>query len=104
MQNRGLRRDQVSQVRGYADQRLHLPKNPLDPSNRRISLIVQYIDAPPSGPSADADKTPVKTASDAADAGAKPSPAAPPKTATAAPPTPSPQNVASRLLARLHPH
>jgi chemotaxis protein MotB len=44
MQSKGLRRDQVSQVRGYADQRLRLPKNPLDPSNRRISLIVQYLD------------------------------------------------------------
>ena len=35
--------DQVSQVRGFADQRLRQPDNPLDPSNRRISLIVQYI-------------------------------------------------------------
>jgi chemotaxis protein MotB len=30
-------------VRGFADQRLRKPDNPLDPSNRRISLIVQYI-------------------------------------------------------------
>jgi chemotaxis protein MotB len=41
MQDKGLHRNQVSQVRGYADQRLRLPNNPLDPSNRRISLIVQ---------------------------------------------------------------
>jgi chemotaxis protein MotB len=47
MQDKGLRRNQVSQVRGYADQRLRLPRYPLDPSNRRISLIVQYLDAPP---------------------------------------------------------
>ena len=47
MQDKGLRRNQVSQVRGYADQRLRLPKYPFDPSNRRISLIVQYLDAPP---------------------------------------------------------
>jgi chemotaxis protein MotB len=49
MQNSGLRKDQVSQVRGYADQKLRVPSNPLDPSNRRISLIVQYVtaDAPP---------------------------------------------------------
>jgi chemotaxis protein MotB len=50
MQSKGLRRDQVSQVRGYADQRLRLPKNPLDPSNRRISLIVQYLDTAQSSP------------------------------------------------------
>ncbi|HVJ07169.1 MAG TPA: flagellar motor protein MotB [Acidisarcina sp.] len=47
MQEMGIRRDQVAQVRGYADQRLRVPSNPLDPSNRRISLIVQYLDAPP---------------------------------------------------------
>ncbi|HZD50066.1 MAG TPA: flagellar motor protein MotB [Silvibacterium sp.] len=47
MQDQGLRRNQVSQVRGYADQRLRLPKNPFDPSNRRISLIVQYLEASP---------------------------------------------------------
>jgi chemotaxis protein MotB len=42
MQQAGLRADQVSQVRGFADQKLHKPANPLDPSNRRISMIVQY--------------------------------------------------------------
>jgi chemotaxis protein MotB len=43
MQESGLRADQVSQVRGFADQRLRNPKNSLDPSNRRISIIVQYL-------------------------------------------------------------
>lgn len=43
MQESGLRKDQVSEVRGYADQKLRVPSNPLDPSNRRISLIVQYL-------------------------------------------------------------
>jgi chemotaxis protein MotB len=43
MQSDGLRPNQISQVRGYADQRLRVPANPLDPSNRRISLIVQYL-------------------------------------------------------------
>jgi chemotaxis protein MotB len=42
MQLDGLQPGQVSQVRGFADQRLRLPHNPDDPSNRRISLIVQY--------------------------------------------------------------
>ncbi|ADW70936.1 flagellar motor protein MotB [Granulicella tundricola] len=41
MQENGIRTDQVSQVRGFADQRLHVPEKPLDASNRRISLVVQ---------------------------------------------------------------
>jgi chemotaxis protein MotB len=43
MQGEGLGAQQVSQVRGFADQRLRLPQHPEDPSNRRISLIVQYM-------------------------------------------------------------
>jgi chemotaxis protein MotB len=39
----GLRENQVSQVRGFADQRLRDPLHPLDPANRRVSLIVQYL-------------------------------------------------------------
>lgn len=52
MQSAGLRTDQVSQVRGYADQFLRLPNKPADPSNRRISIIVQYLTAngPPTSP------------------------------------------------------
>ena len=42
MQSEGIRAGQVSQVRGFADQHLRLPLKPEDPSNRRISLIVQY--------------------------------------------------------------
>lgn len=43
----GLRDDQISQVRGFADQRLLLANDPANPSNRRISIIVrnQDIDA-----------------------------------------------------------
>ena len=43
MQANGIGVDQVTQVRGFADQRLRKLENSLDPSNRRISLIVQYI-------------------------------------------------------------
>ena len=43
MQQSGIRADQVSQVRGFADQRLRNPKDPLEASNRRISIIVEYI-------------------------------------------------------------
>src|SRR5579863_1839262 len=42
MQSNGVRPDQVTQVRGFADQRLRKLNDPLDPANRRISLIVQY--------------------------------------------------------------
>jgi chemotaxis protein MotB len=45
LQQQGIGPNQVSQVRGYADQSLHVPGNPLDPSNRRISLIVQWANA-----------------------------------------------------------
>jgi len=44
MQQEGLGSQQVAQVRGFADQLLRKPKDPFDPSNRRISLIVQYLD------------------------------------------------------------
>ena len=43
MQANGIKADQITQVRGFADQRLRKPDAPLDPANRRISLIVQYI-------------------------------------------------------------
>jgi chemotaxis protein MotB len=43
MTQHGIRMDQVTQVRGFADQRLRKKDAPLDPSNRRISLIVQYL-------------------------------------------------------------
>jgi len=42
MQAEGIRPDQISQVRGFADRQPRLPDHPDDPSNRRITLIVQY--------------------------------------------------------------
>ena len=42
MQTNGVRADQVSQVRGFADQSLRDPSHPEDASNRRISVIVRY--------------------------------------------------------------
>jgi chemotaxis protein MotB len=41
MQESGVRTNQVTQVRGYADQMLRVKNNPLDPSNRRISILVK---------------------------------------------------------------
>jgi len=46
MQKSGLRENQVSQVRGFADQKLRKPDDPLDASNRRISVIVHYAEKP----------------------------------------------------------
>jgi chemotaxis protein MotB len=46
IQDNGIGPHQVTQVRGYADQRLRKPKLPEDPSNRRISVVVQYLDKP----------------------------------------------------------
>jgi chemotaxis protein MotB len=76
MQQSGLREDQVSQVRGFSAQRLRNPKDPFDPLNRRISIIVQYL------PSAkDAEEKPAEMAGEAGEAmppaeGAKVEPAA----------------------------
>jgi hypothetical protein len=40
----GLAREQISQVRGFADQRPREGKKPDDSANRRISLIVEYFE------------------------------------------------------------
>ena len=42
MQDSGLKPDQVMQVRGFAAQHLRKKDDPEDPSNRRISVIIQY--------------------------------------------------------------
>ena len=45
MQQDGVRSDQVTQVRGYADQLLRVKSKPYDPSNRRISILVRNQEA-----------------------------------------------------------
>ena len=55
MMENGVRSDQVGQVRGFADQHLRTPSEPENPSNRRISVLVQYL-TPPAGPPPDAAK------------------------------------------------
>jgi chemotaxis protein MotB len=47
MENTGLRSNQVVQVRGYADQNLRKPLQPEDASNRRVTLIIQYVQTEP---------------------------------------------------------
>jgi chemotaxis protein MotB len=41
LQQDGVRSNQVTQVRGYADQMLRVKNNPTDPSNRRVSILVK---------------------------------------------------------------
>ncbi len=54
MQENGVRHGQVSQVRGFADQSLRRKEDPEDPSNRRITILVQYL------PKAEGDSPPEK--------------------------------------------
>ena len=54
LQQDGVRADQVTQVRGYADQLLRVTGNPFDPSNRRISIIVKNMTSGPPPQIADA--------------------------------------------------
>ena len=74
MQQSGLGPNQVSQVRGYADQRLRKPQDPEDPANRRISVIVHYLqkanpdDDDQPVPKAGAKPTPTESAPPAAPA------------------------------------
>jgi chemotaxis protein MotB len=70
MQQNGLGESQVSQIRGFADQLLRKPDDPLSASNRRISVIVQNMDVKPE----DAEK-----AGEPAKAGAPPGAAAKPE-------------------------
>jgi len=46
MEQSGIRQDQVADVRGFAAQRLRNKETPNDASNRRISLIVRYLETP----------------------------------------------------------
>lgn len=46
LQSDGVRQNQVTQVRGYADQMLRVKSNPYDPSNRRISILVKNVTSP----------------------------------------------------------
>lgn len=65
MQESGMRPNQVAQVRGFADQRLRMPNDPLNAANRRVSLIIQYLTKKPGqdpGPLAKPGTAPNETA------------------------------------------
>ncbi|HTW21971.1 MAG TPA: flagellar motor protein MotB [Candidatus Baltobacteraceae bacterium] len=57
LQSHGVRSDQVVEVRGFANMLPRNQKDPFDPANRRISVIVKYLDQQPgdSGPAAAAE-------------------------------------------------
>ena len=119
LQQHGVRADQVTQVRGYADQFLRVTNNPFDPSNRRITILVKNLGgAPPpklahasiagGGPAA-ANQTPAKAnpqaSAPAPTAPANPQASAPAPAATAKPAAPPPAvktGILSKLKAMLH--
>ena len=47
MEANGVKADQVAQVRGFGARQLRHPEDPEHASNRRVSVIVQYLQAPP---------------------------------------------------------
>jgi chemotaxis protein MotB len=52
MERSGLQAGQVRGVRGYADRQLRLGDKPLDPRNRRVSVIVEHLFKPSALPPA----------------------------------------------------
>jgi chemotaxis protein MotB len=47
LQQDGVRSNQVTQVRGFADQLPRVKNNPTDPSNRRVTILVKNLEGPP---------------------------------------------------------
>ncbi len=48
--NRGSTTERIAEVTGLADKQLRYPKDPLNPANRRISILLPFLD-PPDTPS-----------------------------------------------------
>jgi len=98
LQQAGVRSDQVTQVRGFADQMLRVKNNPFDPSNRRITILVKNNDNGSTPRLAHAKV--VDGASGAAPATAPPTPqpAAPARPPTAPPAKPGELSKLTSLL------
>lgn len=65
LEQNGMRKDQVSQVRGFADRNLKHPDKPLDVGNRRVSILVatdikENVSVAPGPPAAAPQKEPIK--------------------------------------------
>lgn len=92
MKDEGVKPDQISEVRGYADRRLFVHDNPNDDRNRRVSIIVRYLGKAKKKPltikPAPAQAAP--QAPSAKPAAAKASPVAKPPASKATPATPPP--------------
>lgn len=52
LQECGVAPSQIAQIRGFADQRLRDAKDPFNPANRRVSVLVQYREPPAPAPPA----------------------------------------------------
>lgn len=52
LQETGVRGDHIAQIRGFADQHLRDTQDPLNPMNRRVSVLVQYREPPTTATSA----------------------------------------------------
>lgn len=63
LQANGVGAGQIAQVRGFADQMPRRPEHPEDPSNRRITVIVDALPPPPAAPAAEAAGKPTEVAS-----------------------------------------
>jgi len=105
LQQDGVRSDQVTQVRGFADQMLRVKDNPFDPSNRRITILVKNNENTPLPQLVHA-----KVVDGAPPAGAAPAVPAPtpqpaaPQAAPAKPPAapPAKPGLFSKLTGMLH--
>jgi chemotaxis protein MotB len=94
LQEDGLEASRVSEVRGFADQMPRAGANPMDPSNRRIALVVKWVELPGAdgGPKAADEKD--KAGGDTTAAG--PSGAAPSGASAAPAPVAKPVVVAAK--------
>lgn len=88
LEGSGLPSGRIRQVRGFADQRLRLPAEPENPSNRRVSLVVEYVggaamppqtqppnESPPRAPGPSTHRTSTSPGSERPPARASPRPA-----------------------------
>jgi chemotaxis protein MotB len=100
LQEHGVRSDQVTQVRGYADQLLRVKSNPEDPSNRRISILVKNSDGPvPDLPGAKVVDRPAEKSAVAAPSAPKDTPQSKPPSesvAAASPPKPAAETTSAK--------
>jgi chemotaxis protein MotB len=77
MQQNGMRADQVTQVRGFADQSLRDPAHANDATNRRVTVVIQYQIPKPDLNTAPPAPAPASAKPGKSEPVAKPSPVTP---------------------------